>query len=57
MAYRALDKKITERFMDLPQGNRIQVMYVWVDGTGQGLRAKTRTLEEEPMKPEGKLDL
>ena len=25
-------------FLDLPQGPNIMAMYIWIDGTGQGLR-------------------
>lgn len=33
------------RYMSLPQGTRVQAEYVWIGGTGQDLRCKTRTLE------------
>jgi glutamine synthetase len=36
------------KYMSLPQGDRVQCMYVWIDGTGEGLRAKTTTRQEEP---------
>lgn len=42
------------KYLALPQGDRVQVMYVWIDGTGEGLRAKTRTEAAEPKSPEGK---
>lgn len=29
----------------MPQGTRVQAEYVWIGGTGQDLRCKTRTLE------------
>lgn len=43
------------KYLALPQGDRVQVMYVWIDGTGEGLRAKTRTETSEPSTPEGTL--
>jgi len=42
------DKTVIERYRDLPQGQKVQCMYVWIDGTGEGLRAKTKTVEKEP---------
>jgi len=40
------------KYLALPQGERVQVMYIWIDGTGEGLRAKTRTEASEPDCPE-----
>jgi len=42
------DKKVLQHYMTLDQGNQCQVMYVWVDGSGEGLRCKTRTMDLEP---------
>lgn len=46
------EKSILAKYMSLDQGDSIQAMYIWVDGTGEHLRCKTRTVSEEPTKPE-----
>lgn len=48
-----LNKAVRQQYMSLPQGNACMVTYIWIDGTGEGLRCKTRTLYEEPKSPQG----
>jgi glutamine synthetase len=49
----ATDKAIADRYMAIPQGKRIQAKYVWIDGTGEFLRCKTKTLDYEPKSVNG----
>ena len=49
------DKSVLARYMELEQPlDRIQAKYVWIDGSGESMRAKTRTLDFDPKKAEGK---
>jgi len=42
------DKGVLSRYMAKPQGERVQAMYIWIDGSGENLRCKTKSLESEP---------
>lgn len=44
-----MDRLITEKYLSLPQpSNRILATFIWIDGTGEQLRAKTKTLLKVP---------
>jgi len=42
------DKTALQHYMNLDVRGKCQAMYVWIDGTGEKLRGKTRTFDEPP---------
>ena len=41
-------RPLLDKYMSLDQGERVQVLYVWIDGTGESMRCKTKTVDSEP---------
>lgn len=51
----ATNKAVLDRYMRLPQpDDKIMATYIWIDGTGEYVRAKTRTIDFIPKHPSGK---
>jgi glutamine synthetase len=50
---RPLDQLITEKYLSLPQPpNKFLATYIWIDGTGEQVRAKTKTISKVPQSVE-----
>ncbi|KAJ8038976.1 Glutamine synthetase [Holothuria leucospilota] len=49
-SYRSVN--LEHHYLNLSQGGKSLVTYVWIDGSGENLRAKTKTMDKEPKGPE-----
>ena len=43
-----LNKQILHRYLDLNQNGKVIATYVWIDGTGEGMRCKSKVVDKRP---------
>ena len=39
-----LEKSVVDKYLSLPQYDRVCATYIWIDGTGEGLRSKVSNI-------------
>ena len=39
-----LEKSVVDKYLSLPQCDRVCATYIWIDGTGEGLRSKVSNI-------------
>ena len=47
--YRGLNQAVLDKYMELDTRGLIQLNYIWIDGTGETMRSKTRTVDWDPV--------
>lgn len=52
MDYKSLNQGVLDKYMDLDCHGHIQANYIWIDGSGETMRSKTRTLDYDPQNPD-----
>jgi len=51
MAMDSLNRELLDKFYALPQGKAVLAEYIWIDGSGENVRSKTKTLSAAPKDP------